>query len=38
MLDDMANHFKKGAVYDPEYFEVLKTCMATFGDDLLLSS
>lgn len=38
MLDDMAAHFKPGDVYDPEYFETLKTCMSTWGDDLLLES
>ena len=38
MLDDMADHYEKGAVYDPKYFETLKTCMSSFGDELLLDS
>ena len=38
MLDDMADHFKKGAVYDPEYFEELTTCLKKYDDDLLIPS
>ena len=38
MLDDMADFYKKGAVYDPEYFEELTTCMTKYDDDLLIPS
>ena len=38
MLDDMADFYKKGDVYDPEYFEELTTCMAKYDDDLLIPS
>lgn len=38
MLDDMADFYKKGDVYDPEYFKELTTCMAKFDDDLLIPS
>merc|ERR1712166_861413 len=38
MLDDMADFYKKGDVYDPEYFEELTTCLAKFDDDLLIPS
>ena len=38
MLDDMADHYNKGAVYDPEYFEELVTCMGKYDDDLLIPS
>lgn len=35
MLDDMADYYEAGAVYDPEYFEELATCMAKYDDELL---
>ena len=38
MLDDMADFYKKGDVYDPQYFETLKTCMAKYNDTLLIPS
>ena len=38
MLDDMADFYKKGDVYDPEYFAELTTCMAKYDDDLLIPS
>ena len=38
MLDDMADYYKKGDVYDPEYFGTLKTCMAKYNDTILTAS
>jgi len=38
MLDDMADYYEKGAVYDPAYFTTLKTCMAKYNDTILIPS
>lgn len=38
-LDDMADHYHKGAKYDPEYFaNNITSCMAKFDDDLTARS
>ena len=34
-LDDMANYYKPGSVYDPDYFyNNLTSCFDKFNDDL----
>jgi len=38
MLDDMADYYHKGDTYNDTYFDVLKTCMAKYDDDILIPS